>query len=391
MPTDRPPPSPAARSDVAPFIAMDVMAEAGARQRLGEDVVSLAVGEPGGPPPRAVREAVSAALAAGRVPYTDSLGLPALRERIAKHYAEAYNVAVPASRVAVTTGSSGGFILSFLAMFDVGDRIAIPRPGYPAYRNILQALGLVPVEIPTAAATRYALTGEMIAKAHEKTPLKGALVMSPANPTGVTMAPAALQDVAETCRRLGLWLISDEIYHGLVHAGDTATALAFSDDAVVVNSFSKYYCMTGWRVGWLILPERLVRPVERLAQSLAISVPYLSQIAGQAALGARAELEAIKASYARNRGLLAEALPKLGLPVLPMDGAFYAYVDVSRYSNDSMDFSRRALREAGVALTPGVDFDREEGHRAVRISYAGSEADIATAVARLETWLRSHC
>jgi len=149
--------------------------------------------------------------------------------------------------------------------------------------------------------------------------------------------------------------------------------------------------MTGWRVGWLILPERLVRPVERLAQSLAISVPYLSQIAGQAALGARAELEAIKASYARNRGLLAEALPKLGLPVLPMDGAFYAYVDVSRYSNDSMDFSRRALREAGVALTPGVDFDREEGHRAVRISYAGSEADIATAVARLETWLRSHC
>lgn len=386
MLTRKPQPAVSRRSNVAPFIAMDVMAEAGARLRAGEDVVSLAVGEPGAPPPSPVREAVAAALG-GRVPYTDSLGLPSLRERIAKHYAEAYNVAVSPNRVAVTTGSSGGFILSFLAMFDVGDRIAIPKPGYPAYRNILEALGLVPVEIATTAATRFALTGAMIAAEHEKTPLQGALVMSPANPTGVTMTPDALRDVAATCQRLGLWLISDEIYHGLVHEGETATALAYSDDVVVVNSFSKYYCMTGWRVGWLILPERLVRPVERLAQSLAISVPYLSQVAGEAAFGARAELEAIKAGYARNRAVLAEALPELGLPVMPMDGAFYAYVDVSRYTNDAMDFCRRALREAGIAMTPGLDFDREEGHRAVRISYAGSESDIRTAVARLRTWL----
>ena len=375
------------RSQIAPFIAMDVMAEAGARIRAGEDVVSLAVGEPGAPPPRAVREAVTAALAGGRVPYTDALGLPALRERIARHYRESYGVAVPASRIAVTTGSSGGFILSFLSMFDVGDRIAIPKPGYPAYRNILEALGLETVEIETAADTRFALDPARIEAAHREKPLKGVLIMSPANPTGVMMTPAAIRDLAETCTRLGLWLISDEIYHGLTYDGETATALAFSDDAVIVNSFSKYYCMTGWRVGWLILPERLIRPVECLAQSLSISVPYLSQIAGIAAFDAREDLEVIKAGYAKNRAILMERLPPLGFKLMPMDGAFYAYADVSAFTNDSMDFSRRALREAGVGITPGLDFDREEGHRAVRISYAGSESDILKAVSRLEGWL----
>lgn len=375
------------RSGVSPFIAMDFMAEAGQRIRAGEDVVSLAVGEPGAPPPRAVREAVSAQLAGGRVPYTDALGLPALRERIARHYRETYGVSIAPERVAVTTGSSGGFILSFLALFDVGDRIAIPRPGYPAYRNILQALGLQPVEIETTAATRFALTAEMVAAEHARQPLKGALVMSPANPTGVMMTVPALRELAETCDRLGLWLISDEIYHGLTFGGETATAAAFSDQAVIVNSFSKYYCMTGWRVGWLILPERAVRPAECLAQSLAISVPYLSQIAGIAAFEARDDLEVIKADYARNRAILGEALDALHLPVMPMDGAFYAYADVTKYSNDSMDFCRRALREAGVAMTPGLDFDRQEGSRSVRLSYAGSESDILKAVSRLKNWL----
>jgi aspartate/methionine/tyrosine aminotransferase len=382
-------PLPAAsrRSAVAPFIAMDFMAEAGQRLRAGEDVVSLAVGEPGAPPPRAVREAVKAALDGGRVPYTDALGLPALRERIARHYRDAYGVAVDPARVAVTTGSSGGFILSFLSMFDVGDRIAIPVPGYPAYRNILDALGIEVVELKTTAETRFAVTADMVARAHAEKPLKGVLVMSPANPTGVMMQPAAVRDLAATCERLGLWLISDEIYHGLTYGGAVTTAIAHSDQAVVVNSFSKYYCMTGWRVGWLILPERLVRSAECLAQSLAISVPYLSQIAGIAAFDAGEELEIVKAGYARNRARLAEALPALGLDLMPMDGAFYAYADISRYSNDAMDFCRRALREAGVAITPGLDFDRTDGARAVRLSYAGSEADIDKAVRRLQSWL----
>ncbi len=381
-------PKPSRRSAVAPFIALDVMAEAGSRKRAGEDVVSLAVGEPGAPAPTLVREAVTRALSQGRVPYTDSLGLPSLRESIAQHYQSAYGVTIPASRVAVTTGSSGGFILSFLSMFDVGDRIAIPSPGYPAYRNILEALGLVPVEIATTSETRFSLTGGMIEAAHRDKPLAGVLVMSPANPTGVMMTPDALKTLCETSTRLGLWLISDEIYHGLTYTGETATALQYSADVVVVNSFSKYYCMTGWRVGWLILPERLVRPAECLAQSLAISVPYLSQIAGEAAFGATEELERVKSGYARNRSILLEALPALGLSLMPMDGAFYAYADVSKYSNDSMDFSRRALREAGVAITPGLDFDRQEGSRFIRISYAGSEADIVKSVARLGKWLK---
>jgi aspartate/methionine/tyrosine aminotransferase len=381
------PPSLSNRARIAPFLAMDMMAEAGAMARAGTDVVSLAVGEPGAPPPRIVREKVAEALGGGRVPYTDALGLPALRERIARHYRETYGVAVPASRIAVTTGSSSGFILAFLSLFDVGARIAIPKPGYPAYRNILEALGLVPVEIETTPATRYAITPEVLEEIHRVTPLAGVLVMSPANPTGVMMAPAALSALAGFCARAGLWLMSDEIYHGLTYGGETATALSFSDDAIVINSFSKYYCMTGWRVGWLVLPERLMRPVECLAQSLAISVPYLSQIAGIAAFDARDELEAIKSGYARNRAILAEALPAMGLSVLPMDGAFYAYADVTRFTNDAMDFARRALREAHVAITPGVDFDRQGGNSYVRLSYAGSERDITTAVERLGEWL----
>lgn len=376
------------RARIAPFLAMDMMAEAGAMARSGIDVVSLAVGEPGAPPPEAVRLAVAEVLASGRrVPYTDALGLPALRRRIAAHYEWAYGVSVDPGRVAVTTGSSAGFILAFLSLFDVGDRIAIPKPGYPAYRNIMESLGLIPVEIATTAETRHVLTAEAIENVHRVAPLKGALIMSPANPTGVMTSPDDLRDLAGTCRMLGIWLISDEIYHGLAYAGETATALAYSDDAIVINSFSKYYCMTGWRVGWMILPERIVRPVECLAQSLAISVPYLSQIAGLAAFDATDELEAIKDGYERNRAMLAAELPGMGFSLLPMDGAFYAYADVSRFTNDSLDFCRRLLREAHVAITPGVDFDREEGNRFVRISYAGSAQDIARALDRIGEWV----
>lgn len=382
-----PKPQPSTRSNIPSFIAMDVMREARTRAREGADIVHLEVGEPGAAPPRAVREAAIAALSGGRVAYTEALGIPALREAIARNYAARYDVVVDPARVVVTTGSSGGFVLAFLAMLEHGGRIGIPNPGYPAYRNILQALGIEAVEIETGASTRFALSAAAIEAAHAAKKLDAVLLMSPANPTGVLTPEAEVKRIAEACARLGIWLISDEIYHGLTYEGTEATALAHSDDAVIVNSFSKYYCMTGWRVGWLIVPERLLRPIECLQQNLSISVPYLSQIAAVAAFGARDDLELIKAGYARNRAVLMEALPRLGLAPLPMDGAFYAYCSIAQYSNDSMEFSRRALREAGLAITPGLDFDRVNGQGYVRLSYAGSEADIVKAVERLKAWL----
>lgn len=385
---DRPELSPARRSAVAPFMAMDVLREAGLLEAQGRTIMHLEVGEPGAPPPKPAREAAVAALQGGRVGYTDALGRASLRARIARHYGEIYGLDVAPSRIAVTTGSSGGFISSFLALFDAGDRVAVAAPGYPAYLNILEALGCIAVPLETQAADRWVVTAQMIEAAHREAPLKGVLLMSPANPSGVMMTADALRDVCETCDRLGIAFISDEIYHGLTYDCPAETALRFSQNAIVVNSFSKYYCMTGWRIGWLVLPEHLVRTVERLQQSLAISVPYLSQVAAEAAFDARDELEIVKAGYARNRALLMDALPKMGVTEFhPPDGAFYIYADVGRFTNDSLDFSHRLLTEAGVAATTGRDFDRARGARTMRFSYAGSEADIAEAVRRMAEWL----
>jgi aspartate/methionine/tyrosine aminotransferase len=383
-------PEVSARSDVLPFIVMDVMSEAEAIERKGGTIIHMEVGQPGHPAPQTALAAAQRAIATGRVPYTEALGLRSLRQRIARHYGETYGATVSADRVVVTTGSSGGFTLAFLSMFAPGDRVAISRPGYPAYRNILTALGLVPVEIETTAATRYAMTAELIAAEHAREPLKGVLAMSPANPTGVVMTPEALASLAACCATLGLWFISDEIYHGLTYGDAKAeTALAYSDDAVVINSFSKFFCMTGWRVGWMIVPERLVRTMERLQQNLSISVPYVSQVAAEAAFDGAAEMAALREGYARNRAILMDGLPKIGLGTfLPVDGAFYFYVDVSALTNDSMDFCKRAIREAGVAITPGLDFDPQEGSRFVRLSFAGTERDTHNAIAKLGAWLR---
>ena len=375
---------------------MDVLREAKDLGRIAAaqgkpGIIHLEVGEPGTPSPRPVREAAMRALEVGRVPYTEALGMPLLRERIAGHYKHRYGLSVAPERVVITTGSSGGFILTFLACLEHGGRIGIPSPGYPAYRNILQALGIEAVEIETTAAAGYALSAEAIVEAaHAKTPLNAVLLMSPANPTGVLTSASSVKAIAEACTRLGLWLVSDEIYHGLTYDGVEASALAYSDEAIIVNSFSKYFSMTGWRIGWLIVPERLVRSLECLAQNLAISVPYLSQIAATAAFDAYDEAEVLKAGYARSRARLMEALPRLGLPPLPMDGAFYAYCDISRFSNSSMEFSRKALHEAGLAITPGLDFDPQQGHRFARFSYAGSEADVIEGIRRLEGWLAKY-
>ena len=380
---------PSRRSAVAAFLALDVLGAAGVLEREGRDIVHLELGEPGAPAPRLVVEAARAALELGRIGYTEALGRPSLRARIAAHYQETHGVAVDPSRVVVTTGSSAGFILAFLALFDVGARVAVAAPGYPAYLNIFHALGLQSVSLETGPQNGYVVTAQMIEEAHARTPLQGVLLMSPSNPSGVMMSDAELKAVCETCDRLGIRFISDEIYHGLTYERPATTALAYSPNVVVVNSFSKYFCMTGWRIGWLVLPENMVRPVERLQQSLSISVPYLSQIGAEAAFDAVEELEQVKAGYARNRALLLQELPGMGLgDFQPVDGAFYVYLDISRFTNDSADFCRRLLHEAGVAATPGLDFDRARGHHTMRLSFAGSESAVREGVARIGRWLK---
>lgn len=388
--TEKPPLTPSKRSQVAPFIAMDVLGAAAGLEREGHSIVHLEVGEPGSTAPRLVREAAAAALAQGRIGYTEALGRPSLRARIARHYGETYGVDVDPARIIVTTGSSGGFVLSFLALFDAGARVAVSAPGYPAYVNIFQALGIEPVMIETNEASGFVVTAEMIEAEHRRQKLDGVLLMSPANPSGTMMSDAQLRAVCESCDRLGIAFISDEIYHGLTYERDAATALQFSSRAVIVNSFSKYYCMTGWRVGWLVVPDELVRAIERLQQNLSISVPYLSQIGAEVAFDARDELEAVKQSYARNRALLLRELPKMGITKFhPVDGAFYVYCDIGHLTNDSIAFCRRLLEEAGVAVTPGLDFDRARGQRMMRLSFAGSEAEVAEGVKRLVGFLAS--
>lgn len=379
------------RSAVDPFHAMDVLAEANRRRQAGRPVISMAVGQPGHAAPAAALEAARTALEHGRIGYTDALGLPDLRQALSGYYRRQHGVKVDARRIAITTGSSAGFNLAFLTLFDAGDAVAIARPGYPAYRNILRALGLVVVEVPVSAETHYTLTPESLeaAEASAGVRLKGVLLASPANPTGTVTGRLQLQRVSDYCKASDIAFISDEIYHGLTYSTDAASAVEFGDDAIIINSFSKYYCMTGWRIGWMVVPDAMVRPLECLAQSLYISAPELSQIAAIAALGAGEELELYKDSCRANRDFLQQRLPELGFDLLsPMDGAFYAYVDVSRFTNDSMEFARRMLSETDVAATPGLDFDPAEGHRALRLSYAGTMAEMVEATDRIAGWLR---
>ncbi|UES50775.1 pyridoxal phosphate-dependent aminotransferase [Roseibium aggregatum] len=381
---------PSRRSDVAPFIAMDVLAEAARLEAQGRKIIHMEVGQPSAPAPKAALDMARKALDHGRLGYTEALGIRPLREALAAHYRTTYGVDVPVERIMATTGSSAGFNLAFLAAFDPGDRIVLTAPGYPAYRNILKALGLVAVEIEVGEETRWSLTPAHLEEAQKEGPVKGVLVASPANPTGTMMTADALEDLIRYCDEAGIWFISDEIYHGLCYDGEEKTALETSQNVIIVNSFSKYYCMTGWRIGWLVLPEQLVRPTERIAQSLYISPPELSQIAAGAALNSVQELEAVKAGYAANRALLLDGLPKIGLDkLLPVDGAFYIYADISRFSSDSLDFARRMLHEAGVAATPGVDFDPVHGHEFLRFSFAGAHDDMKLALEKLRGFLKA--
>jgi aspartate/methionine/tyrosine aminotransferase len=370
-------------------MVMDVMAAAARIEAAGGHVIHMEVGQPAACAPKSAIMAAHAALDTARIDYTSALGIPSLRERIARHYRAAYGCSVSPERVVVTTGSSAGFILAFLALFEPGDRVAVTVPGYPPYRHILTALGCEPVLIETSSQTRHALTGEALLAAHRKTPLKGVLVASPANPTGTMMSKEALSGLMSAAQSAGIRFISDEIYHGLDYAFPAVTAAALSDHALVINSFSKYFCMTGWRVGWMVVPENLVRPIERLQQNLSISVPALSQIAAEAAFGGAEEMEAIKHGYQENRRILIEGLPKAGLTkFLPADGAFYLYADVSDFTSNSLEFAKQMLEQAHVAATPGIDFDPVHGGSFVRLSYARSADDMQEAVARIARWLK---
>ena len=373
------------RGLVPPFIAMDVLRAAVEREAAGENILHLEVGQPGTPAPAAVRAAARAALEGERIGYTDALGVLPLRRAIADNYRAQYGLAVDAAEIAVTTGSSAGFLLAFLAAFEEGDRVGLAVPGYPAYRNILSALGLEAVPIEVGANSHYQPTPELVAAAG---PLAGLVLASPANPTGTMVAPDDLAALCRFCRERGIRLISDEIYHGIEYEGRAMTARAFGSDAIVVNSFSKYYSMTGWRLGWMVLPPDLARSVECLAQNLYISPPALSQFAAVPAFQCRAELDGHVARYRQNRDLLIRTFAAAGLDrFAPAEGAFYLYLDIAARTRDSTQWCRRLLAEAGVAATPGLDFDPAEGGHWVRFSYAGSSAEIVEAARRLARWL----
>ncbi|SDF58960.1 Aspartate/methionine/tyrosine aminotransferase [Lentzea fradiae] len=372
----------AARADVPPFHVMDVLSAAARRQRTHGDVISLAAGQPSSPAPKPVRDAAVKAVTDQPLGYTEQLGIPELREAIAGHYDRQYGLEVTPDDVVVTTGSSGAFTLAFLAAFDPGDKVALARPGYPAYRNILKALGCEVVELPCGPETRFQPTVEMLDPG-----LKGVIVASPANPTGTV---AAVEPIARWCEDNGVQLVSDEIYHGISYGEPLRCAWETSRDAIVVNSFSKAFAMTGWRLGWMLLPERLRRAVDCLTGNFTLCPPALAQYAAVEAFheDAYAETAGHLERYRVNRDLLVQGLTSLGIDKLaPADGAFYVYADVRHLTDDSMAFCKKLLDDTGVAIVPGIDFDPVDGHHFVRMSFAGSTQDIEEALRRLKAWL----
>ncbi len=372
------------RALVDPFIVMDVMEAARRAEAAGRHIIHMEVGQPSTPAPHGARAALTRAMAQDALGYTVALGLPALRRRIARLYGDWYGLDLNPDRVVITSGSSGGFILSFTALFDAGARVGIGAPGYPSYRQILRALDLVPVDIATTVETRFQPTpADLAGRA-----LDGLLVASPANPSGTMLDRAALSGLIEAAAQHDAAFISDEIYHGIEYDRKAVTALELTDQAYVINSFSKYFSMTGWRVGWMVVPEAHLRLVERLAQNLFICPPHASQVAALAALDCGAELDANLAIYRRNRDLMLAGLPKAGFDrIAPPDGAFYIYADVAHLTEDSRAFAAEILEEAGVAVTPGLDFDPARGGTTLRFSYARSTEDIEVGLRRLSDFM----
>ncbi len=397
-------PQPSRRSAVEPFKVMDVMRAAAAREAQGHKIIHMEVGQPGTGAPALALDAVERAMRADKLGYSLALGLPDLRARIAAHYKARYGLTVPVERIVVTTGSSSAFLLSFISTLDAGDRILLPTPGYPCYLNVALSLNLSPVFLASSPENRWSVEPAMVETAARDHAAKALLVASPNNPTGTMLAPDRLEQVIAACRDNGLWMISDEIYHGLTYGVTEQTALAFSDDAIIINSFSKYHSMTGWRIGWMIVPERLVRTIERLAQNYFICAPAVSQHAALAAFEATEQLDGLRAVYGRNRERLMAALPKLGFDCsVPSDGAFYLYAGTGKLDASSSAFARRMLDEAGIAATGGADFhmrgdfpvygaasaaaEAARGEQFIRFSYSIREHEVADAVSRLQAWL----
>jgi aspartate/methionine/tyrosine aminotransferase len=382
----------ASRANVPPFHVMDLLALAAERQRSHGDLLNLLAGQPGtGAPGPVADEAVRLLRSGDPLGYTPATGILELREAIAGHHRRMHGIEVSPDDVIVTTGSSGGFLLAFLAAFEPGDKVAMARPGYPCYRNVLTALGVEVVELPTGPDTRFQPTVSQLSSIPD---LKGLVVASPANPTGTMLLPSELAELATWCEEHGVQLISDEIYHGIEYAEPRLARSAWetSREAVVFSSFSKYFSMTGWRIGWMLVPERLRRACDVLTGNFTICPPVIAQRASLAAFtdAAYAELDAHVSRYAANRSVLLEGLPRLGITELaPADGAFYVYADVGHLTQDSMAFCRDLLARTGVAIAPGVDFDTEAGERFVRMTFCGPRADVEEALVRLERYLPS--
>ena len=372
------------RSDIAPFYVMEVMRSAAERESMGEEVLHLEVGQPSTSAPLGAKRRAIKAIEEEILGYTSALGMQPLRERLSHHYLEWYATEVSPSRIAVTMGASGAFTLAFLACFESGDRVAVPTPGYPCYRNVLQALDVEVVDLPVGPETRFQPSPEGLESLGK---IDGLVIASPSNPTGTMLLDNELLEIVNWCKTNDVRLISDEIYHGVTYGTDAPTAASFWEEAVIVNSFSKYFSMTGWRVGWLILPDALVSPVERLAQNAFIAAPSVSQHAALGAFDSHAELEMNLARYSANRQILLDGLPGVGVDKLaPADGAFYIWAQVDHLCDDSQVLARQWLTELGIAVTPGIDFDPREGHRFIRFSFAGSTRESLETIKKLNSW-----
>jgi len=372
------------RSKVDPFIVMDVMESARKAEASGKNIIHMEVGQPGTAAPKLAQEYLKKELSVNTLGYTVTLGIPELRKKIARLYGDWYNLDLNPERVVVTNGSSGAFILSFTSLFDSGERVGIGSPGYPSYRQILKSLDLIPVDIQTEIQNSFQPIPEDI----KKNNLNGLLVASPANPTGSMLDKQSLENLINSTKEKNVSFISDEIYHGIQYEKKATTALEITDDCYVINSFSKYFSMTGWRIGWMVVPENHIRQVERLAQNLFICPPHVSQVTALSAIDAKEELQQNVNVYKKNREILMEELPKMGFKKFsPPDGAFYIYVDVSEFTKDSLKFTKEILDKAGVAITPGLDFDQKRGNSTIRFSYARSTEDIIEGVKRLKEFM----
>ena len=374
------------RGNVDPFIVMDVMEAAREAEESGRRIIHMEVGQPGTPAPKQATNSVVESMTNNNLGYTVALGLPELRKRISQLYGEWYNVDINPKRIAITPGSSSAFVASFTSLFDSGDRVGIAAPGYPSYKQILKALDLVPVTIQTIMENRF----QPLPQNLPNNDLSGFLIASPANPTGSMLDYKSLSDLIHISQENNISFISDEIYHGIEYEKKAVTALEITDDCYVINSFSKYFSMTGWRIGWIIVPENHIRQIESIVQNMFICAPHVSQVAAIAAMDAKDELEYNMSVYRENRSLMIEGLAKSGFTeIAPPDGAFYIYADISKFSNNSFKFARDILDEAGIAITPGFDFDAERGNETIRFSYAGTTDDMKEGLSRLYKFMKS--